>query len=188
MKRMRLSTLMLLIVIAALSIALVVREWRDARQRSLLEMQQALMNARIMEPPSTRAVRETAVSNELVKASPVSVPALITPASLPELVERAGGAARFAWDEFFYAEHHNPHRQKAYLRAVRRFLGWAERQGVELASITPGMVARTWSAWAGRLPSVTSTWRRYAVSSTGWSTGTSASSTQRRRCVASKIR
>jgi integrase/recombinase XerD len=140
MKRMRLSTLMLLIVIAALSIALVVREWRDARQRSLLEMQQALMNARIMEPPSTRAVRETAVSNELVKASPVSVPALITPASLPELVERAGGAARFAWDEFFYAEHHNPHRQKAYLRAVRRFLGWAERQGVELASITPGMV------------------------------------------------
>ena len=33
---------------------------------------------------------------------------------LPLLVERAGGAARFAWDEFFYAEHHNPHTQKAY--------------------------------------------------------------------------
>jgi hypothetical protein len=58
MKRMRLSTLMLLIVIAALSIALAVREWRDARQRTLLEMKQALMNARIMEPPSKRAVRE----------------------------------------------------------------------------------------------------------------------------------
>jgi integrase/recombinase XerD len=32
---------------------------------------------------------------------------------LPELVERAGGAARFAWDEFFYAEHHNPLRCQA---------------------------------------------------------------------------
>ena len=53
--------------------------------------------------------------------------------ALPELVERAGGAARFAWDEFFYAEHHNPHTQKAYMAAVRRFLGWCEGQGVELA-------------------------------------------------------
>ena len=46
--------------------------------------------------------------NDLVKASPVSVPAIVTPLSLPELVERPGGAARFAWDEFFYAQHHNP--------------------------------------------------------------------------------
>ncbi len=41
-----------------------------------------------------------------------------------------------------YAEHHNPHTQKAYQRAVRRFLGWAEGQGVELAAITPGMVGQ----------------------------------------------
>jgi len=82
------------------------------------------------------------VSNELVKASSVSVPATGNAASLPVLVERAGGAARFAWDEYFYAEHHNPHTQKAYMRAVRRFLGWAEEQGVELASITPGMVGQ----------------------------------------------
>jgi len=77
-----------------------------------------------------------------VKVSPVIVPAIVTSAALPELVERAGGAARFAWDEFFYAEHHNPHTQKAYLRAVRRFLGWAEGQGVELPAITPGMVGQ----------------------------------------------
>jgi hypothetical protein len=32
--------------------------------------------------------------------------------SLPALIERAGGAARFAWDEFFFAEHHNPHTQR----------------------------------------------------------------------------
>ena len=82
------------------------------------------------------------MGNELVKASPVSVPATGNAASLPVLVERAGGAARFAWEEFFYAEHHNPHTQKAYMRAVRRFLGWAEGQGVELAAITPGMVGQ----------------------------------------------
>ncbi len=58
-------------------------------------------------------------------------------------VGRAGrGAAGFAWEEFFYAEHHNPHTQRAYEQAVRRFLAWCEGQGVELASITPGMVGQ----------------------------------------------
>jgi integrase/recombinase XerD len=80
------------------------------------------------------------VSNELVKASPVSVPATGKAASLPELVERAGGTARFAWDEFFHAEHHNPHTQKADMAAVKRFLAWAEGQGVERPAITPGMI------------------------------------------------
>jgi hypothetical protein len=36
-----------------------------------------------------------------------------------------------AWDEFFYAEHHNPHTKKAHPRALMAFLGWAEGQGVE---------------------------------------------------------
>ena len=72
----------------------------------------------------------------------LSVPATGSAASLPVLVERAGGAARFAWDEFFYAEHHNPHTQKAYMRAVRRFVDWAEGEGVELAAITPKMVGQ----------------------------------------------
>src|SRR3954463_3825338 len=80
--------------------------------------------------------------NELVLASSASVPAPSNASALPVLVERAGGAARFAWDEFFYAEHHNPHTQKAYMRAVKRFLAWAEGQGVELAAITPGMIGQ----------------------------------------------
>src|SRR5881275_2826779 len=82
------------------------------------------------------------MANELVKASAASLPSTGRAASLPQLVERAGGAARFAWDEFFYAKHHNPHTQAAYQRAVRRFLAWAEAQGVELAAITPGMVGQ----------------------------------------------
>src|SRR3954454_15916105 len=61
---------------------------------------------------------------------------------LPALVEQGGNAARFAWDEFFYAEHHNPHTQKAYLREVRRFLAWCEGQRVELPAIMPGQVGQ----------------------------------------------
>jgi integrase/recombinase XerD len=80
--------------------------------------------------------------NELVKVSAAGVPTVGSKPGLPVLVERAGGAARFAWDEYFYAEHHNPHTQKAYMRAVRRFLAWVEELGVELGSITPGMVGQ----------------------------------------------
>ena len=81
-------------------------------------------------------------NNELVIALPASVAAVAGPASLPALVERAGPAARFAWEEFFFADYHNPHTQRAYESGVRRFLAWAEGQGVELASISPGMVGQ----------------------------------------------
>jgi integrase/recombinase XerD len=46
------------------------------------------------------------------------------------LVERAGGAARFAWEDFFFAEHHNPRTRRAYESAVRRFLAWCEGESV----------------------------------------------------------
>ena len=82
------------------------------------------------------------MSTELVKIEPVITPVTVNSAAMPELVDRAGGAARFAWDESFYAEHHNPHTQKAYERAVRRFLDWAKGQGVELGALTPGMVGQ----------------------------------------------
>jgi integrase/recombinase XerD len=87
--------------------------------------------------------------NELVRVTVESVPATGGKPGLPELVERAGGAARFAWEEFFYAEHHNPHTQRAYLRAIKAFLGWCEWQGVELAAITPGMVGQYLVALSG---------------------------------------
>ena len=69
------------------------------------------------------------MSNELVRVSPAGGQIASVAAKLPELVKRAGGAARFAGEEFFFAEHHNPHTQWAYESAVRRFLDWAEGQG-----------------------------------------------------------
>jgi integrase/recombinase XerD len=82
------------------------------------------------------------MSNELMKVSSSKAPAVVVETKLPDLVERAGSAARFAWDEFFFAEHHNPHTQKAYQSALRRFLVWAEGEGLELASISQGMVGQ----------------------------------------------
>ena len=100
------------------------------------------------------------MANELIVASPVSAPATCGSPSLPALVERAGGAARFAWDEFFYAEHHNPHTQKAYLRAVRRFLAWARGRGWSCRRSRRAWSGSTSSAWAGRPRSGICTWRR----------------------------
>ena len=62
------------------------------------------------------------MSTELIKALSITVPATGDAASLPVLVERAAAAARFAWEEFFCAEHHNAHTQKAYMAAVKRFM------------------------------------------------------------------
>ncbi len=82
------------------------------------------------------------MATEINPATPQAVLVAKPDATLPVLVERAGGAARFAWDEFFFAEHHNPHTQKAYMAAVKRFLAWCEGQGVELPAITPGQVGQ----------------------------------------------
>src|SRR5438874_3659442 len=61
---------------------------------------------------------------------------------VPAIVEAAGPAAMFAWDECFAGEIRNGHTRIAYLRNVRNFLGWCEQRGVELGRVTPGMVGQ----------------------------------------------
>ncbi len=56
---------------------------------------------------------------------------------LPEILGRAGQAAVFAAEEFFFGCIRNPHTRAAYLTAVRRFLAWAQQRGFELARIAP---------------------------------------------------
>jgi integrase/recombinase XerD len=70
----------------------------------------------------------------------------------PAIIHAAGGAALFAWDEFFSAELRNPHTRTAYRRAVRRFLAWCEARGVELARVTPGMVGQYFDEHPGSAP------------------------------------
>jgi integrase/recombinase XerD len=89
------------------------------------------------------------MSTEIVPIDHQTVIAPKSEETLPLLVERAGASAKFAWDEFFYAEHHNVHTQTAYMRAVKKFLGWCDGQGHELISITPRMVGQYLVALGG---------------------------------------
>jgi site-specific recombinase XerD len=80
------------------------------------------------------------MTTKIILATATAAIASANQLSLSQLVERAGGAARFVGDEFSHAGHHGPTTQAAYQLAVRRFLAWVEGQRVELAPIMPGMV------------------------------------------------
>ncbi len=87
--------------------------------------------------------------DELFRIEPGSVAAIGRGQALPAIVQRAGAAAAFVWEEYFKARHTNPNTQRAYLLAARRFLAWAEGRGVELPAITPGMVGEYISGMGG---------------------------------------
>jgi site-specific recombinase XerD len=69
-------------------------------------------------------------------------PANIAASIMPACINQAGAAATFAWEEYFLGKLRNTHTRTAYMRAVRRFLNWAERQNLQLPNLTPGMVGR----------------------------------------------
>ncbi len=82
------------------------------------------------------------MGTDLVRTSSAGVASTGSAASLPMVVERAGGAAHFAWEEFFHGEIANAHTRKNYLHAIRQFLAWAEHEGLSLLDITPGGVGQ----------------------------------------------
>jgi integrase/recombinase XerD len=83
---------------------------------------------------------EMTVYEEPAQAELILQADVVTARHAPAIVRHAGKAAEFAWEEFFQAGIANPHTRKNYMHAVRQFLGWAQRRGLELARITPGDV------------------------------------------------
>jgi integrase/recombinase XerD len=76
------------------------------------------------------------MSTELTSSGPST--ALVSTAEiLPDIVRRAGLAAVFAAEEFFYGALRNEHTRTAYRRAVNRFLAWCDERGLELTRIAP---------------------------------------------------
>ncbi len=76
---------------------------------------------------------------------PSNVPATIEPpepADLPALIRDAGGAARFAFEEFLHGQIRNPFTRKAYLHTIRLFSEWCVARGLELVRVTPADVGR----------------------------------------------
>jgi site-specific recombinase XerD len=66
---------------------------------------------------------------------------------LPALVLQSGPAATQAWADFFDGKLPNHHTRRAYKGRVRRFLQWADAQGLELPRIMAGDLRR----YLGRL-------------------------------------
>jgi site-specific recombinase XerD len=79
----------------------------------------------------------TVITGELVTPSAGGGLSVWREASSFPIVQRAGRAAVFAADEFFFGTIRNEHTRRAYLHAVRQFLNWAEGRGLELAGIAP---------------------------------------------------
>jgi len=70
----------------------------------------------------------------------------------PALVQDAGGAGLFVWEEYFCAQIRNPHTRRAYRFAVRRFLAWCEDGKLTLKLITPGLVGQYFDKHPASIP------------------------------------
>ncbi len=85
-----------------------------------------------------------------------TLPTVIDPVGewdgMPSLLARAGGNARFAWDEWLSAEIRNPHTRRAYGHAVRQFLCWCEAHTLALRDITPGSIGQYYDALHASIP------------------------------------
>lgn len=118
------------------------------------------------------------MTGELVTAkSGVLESARDTP-GLPSLIVRAGGGAERRYLEFFAAQIRNRNTREAYLRAVRDFLGWVETEAriEDLLDIEPLHVASRRRPARPRASSSSS--RRCAICSTGWSPAMSCTPTR----------
>jgi integrase/recombinase XerD len=71
---------------------------------------------------------------------------------VPAIVAAAGGAAGFAWDEFFGAQISNPHTRRAYQFGARKFLAWCDERSLVLNQISPGNVGRYFNELAASTP------------------------------------
>ncbi len=86
------------------------------------------------------------MKGELVEAKSGALETSDDTAAMPALIVRAGTQAEKRFLEFFAAQIRNRNTHEAYLRAVRDFLGWAEKAAglSDLLDIEPVHVA----AWA----------------------------------------
>jgi site-specific recombinase XerD len=72
--------------------------------------------------------------------------------SAPQSIVAAGPAAQFAWEEFFGARLRNQHTRAAYLRAVRRFMGYCQQRGLDPLAVSPGQLGRYFTGHTGSVP------------------------------------
>jgi hypothetical protein len=112
-----------------------------------------------MSPPSD-------LSAKLVPAGQSSLPS-----QLPAILSRAGKAAIFATEEFFYRRIRNEHTRQAYLIAVKRFWRGPKPAAWSSGASRPRTWASTWTDSEMRVhpwPRANSTWPPSVITSTAW--------------------
>ena len=82
---------------------------------------------------------------------PVAVPER-RDVQIPAVIRNAGGAAWFAFEEFFEGQIRNPYTRKAYLHSVRMFSEWCQGRELDLVRVTPADVGRFLDSLAVALP------------------------------------
>lgn len=80
--------------------------------------------------------------------------------AIPTLIQVAGGAARFTFEEFFLGQIRNPSKCKAYLHTIRLFSDWCGASGLELVRVTSTNVGRFLDSLPLNLP----TWKLHLAS------------------------
>jgi integrase/recombinase XerD len=88
----------------------------------------------------------------VIKKASTELATLPITATAVAVIERAGGNAGFATDEFFKATINNEHTRRAYSRIVNRFLVWCDERGFELRQITPGLAGEFIQQLEGSAP------------------------------------
>src|SRR3990170_1755101 len=73
----------------------------------------------------------------------------------PEILSRAGPAAVFAAEEFFFGRIRNPHTRAAYLRAVRQFLDDLVTRHAMILNPALSVRGERYEAVEGKTPEIT---------------------------------
>ncbi len=105
-----------------------------------------------LSPNDSPADRPIDGPTELVPGTPSDSRHLAKNADIvPDIILAAGGAGRFAWEEFFFGRIRNPHTRKAYHHAVSTFITWCEKRRIELSLITPSVVGHYFDEHPGAI-------------------------------------
>ncbi len=72
---------------------------------------------------------------------PVGTELVVLDAYVPQIVERAGAAAKNRFVQYFTADIRNTGTREAYARAIHYFLDWCDGCGCDLSNISPIVVA-----------------------------------------------
>lgn len=71
---------------------------------------------------------------------------------VPTTIAAAGGAAKFAYEEFLFGSIRNEHTRAAYTCAIKQFFTWCEQRSLPLHQVTPAHAGHYFDQHVGSIP------------------------------------